>query len=133
MISSTSFRLEGERAELVDSLEMAVGKVSELVKSQILHSLILFSKQTILIMGGAVISNDTSFASHPLRIHPSQVFSLERRAKEQEREAKLGERELGELRSSNQYLLERLEQVLMLCLFKPLFCFLFDADFSIFC
>ena len=41
-----------------------------------------------------------------------QVFSLERRAKEQEREAKLGERELGELRSSNQYLLERLEQVI---------------------
>ena len=41
----------------------------------------------------------------------SQVFSLERKAKEQEREAKLGERELGELRSSNQYLLERLEQV----------------------
>ena len=40
-----------------------------------------------------------------------QVFSLERKAKEQEREAKLGERELGELRSSNQYLLERLEQV----------------------
>ena len=39
-----------------------------------------------------------------------QVFSLERKAKEQEREAKLGERELGELRSSNQYLLERLEQ-----------------------
>ena len=40
------------------------------------------------------------------------MFSLERRAKEQEREAKLGERELGELRSSNQYLLERLEQVI---------------------
>ena len=119
MISFTSFRLEGERAELVDSLEMAVGKVSELVKSHIFHSLILLSKQIILIMGGAVISNDTSLASHPLRIHPSQVFSLERRAKEQEREAKLGERELGELRSSNQYLLERLEQVLMLCLFKP--------------
>ena len=39
------------------------------------------------------------------------MFSLERKAKEQEREAKLGERELGELRSSNQYLLERLEQV----------------------
>ena len=31
--------------------------------------------------------------------------------KEQEREAKLGEREQAELRSSNQYLLERLEQV----------------------
>ena len=43
----------------------------------------------------------------------SQVFSLERKSKEQEREAKLGERELGELRSSNQYLLERLEQVKM--------------------
>ena len=43
----------------------------------------------------------------------SQVFSLERKSKEQEREAKLGERELGELRSSNQYLLERLEQVRM--------------------
>ena len=70
--------------------------------------------------GGGIFSNDTSLASHPLRIHPSQVFSLERRAKEQEREAKLGERELGELRSSNQYLLERLEQVLMLSLFKPL-------------
>ena len=38
------------------------------------------------------------------------MFSLERKSKEQEREAKLGERELGELRSSNQYLLERLEQ-----------------------
>merc|ERR1719394_367382 len=63
-VEAVVVRLEGERAELVDSLEMAVGK----------------------------------------------VFSLERRAKEQEREAKLGERELGELRSSNQYLLERLEQ-----------------------
>merc|ERR1719500_2319578 len=63
-VEAVVVRLEGERAELVDSLEMAVGK----------------------------------------------VFSLERKAKEQEREAKLGERELGELRSSNQYLLERLEQ-----------------------
>ena len=46
------------------------------------------------------------------------MFSLERKAKEQERVAKLGERELGELRSSNQYLLERLEQVRMLLLEK---------------
>ena len=44
------------------------------------------------------------------------MFSLERKAKEQEREAKLGERELGELRSSNQYLLERLEQVVMVAI-----------------
>ena len=51
MISFTSFRLEGERAELVDSLEMAVGKVSELVKSHIFHSLILISKLTIVILG----------------------------------------------------------------------------------
>ena len=54
----------------------------------------------------------------------SQVFSLERKAKEQEREAKLGERELGELRSSNQYLLERLEQVTCCLIIEQVACFL---------
>ena len=40
-----------------------------------------------------------------------RVQALERKVREQEREARQGHREVGELRSSNQYLLERLEQV----------------------
>ena len=78
--SMSTFSLEEGRTELVESLEVAVGKVYCLEKW-------VFSR--------------ISLCPHP----------HSRRVKEQEREAKLGEREQAELRSSNQYLLERLEQV----------------------